>query len=518
MEVYKCKLDQDGLIDKLKCRIVFRGDLYTPNTPEDSWNPFASYMALRVFLALCARFNMPIASADWVQAYLQCDMSPNEEVYIQFPAYWSEFLPQHLAVYCGRPLRLLKALYGYTYSGKRLYENQESFMIAQGFTQSTLLGLWYKHLANGGLFLVLIFADDQLIATTDPNELVQYKAELEKHFEIQWHPNANWFLQARINRDQHGDITLDQNRYSKSIVQKYIPNAQYPPSETDLRKYQHPLPNNFTWNKSDCSNNITEVQQLESQFQFRFIEVVGSLIYLSNTAVRQLFAIRKLCKFMHMPGRRHFEAASHLLNHLRCHPARSLKYYRDITKSPLYNHITKAIPNTTINPNIVYFTDSAFQDCDDRRSTGCYIGFLQGGIIDMVSTVPLPIASSSAEAETSFASIAYMNCLQIGRVYMEIVHRQPDATLTIPILTDSASTIAIAANQRGTSNTKHMSRRQLLVRQGQQMGLIKLYHVNGKHDQIADIGTKSGIASNEFEYKLSICESTDFPDSSHSTR
>lgn len=513
MDIYKCKLDQNGLIEKLKCRIVFRGDLYQPSIPEDSWNPFASYMALRVFLALCAKFKMPIASADWVQAYLQCDMSPDEEVYIQFPAYWSEFLPKHLGVYCGRPLRLLKALYGYTYSGKRLYENQEAFMEAQGFIQSTLLGLWYKHLPNNGIFLVLIFADDQLIATTDQQELVQYKTNLQKHFEIQWHTHANWFLKARINQDQYGDITIDQNRYSKSIVQKYIPNSQYPPSEKDINKYRNPIPNNFIWKKSDCSKDIKEVQLLEQQFQFRFIEVVGSLIFLANTAVRQLFAIRKLCKFMHLPGRRHFEALSHMLNHLRCHPARALKYYHDITKSPLYHHITKALPNEHhINPTLIYFTDSAFQDCEDKRSTGCYIGFLQGGIIDMASTVPLPIASSTAEAETSFASITYLNSLQVARAYMEIVNRSPDETYTVPILTDSSATIAIAANQRGTSNTKHMSRRQLLVRQGQNLGYIKLYHVQGKTDQIADIGTKSGIPTAEFEYKMAICETMDFPD------
>ena len=512
MDIYKCKLDQNGLIEKLKCRIVFRGDLYQPSTPEDSWNPFASYMALRVFLALCAKYNMPISSADWVQAYLQCDMSPNEEVYIQFPSYWSEFLPKHLGVYCGRPLRLLKALYGYTYSGKRLYESQESFMEGQGFKQSTLLGLWYKHLTNGGVFLVLIFADDQLIATTDPNELVQYKANLEKHFEIQWHPHAHWFLKARINRDQYGDITIDQNRYSKSIVRKYIPNAPSPPSEKDIAKYRNPTPNNFIWKKSDCSSNIKEVAQLEDQFQFRFIEVVGSLIFLANTAVRQLYAIRKLCKFMHLPGRRHFEALSHMLNHLRCHPARALKYYHDVKKSPLYQHIQTALPNERINPTLVYFTDSAFQDCEDKRSTGCYIGFLQGGVIDMVSTVPLPIASSTAEAETSFASITYLNSIQVARVYMEIVNKTFDNIYTVPILTDSSATIAIAANQRGTSNTKHMSRRQLLVRQGQNMGHIKLFHVKGKSDQIADIGTKSGIPANEFEYKLSICETNQYPD------
>jgi hypothetical protein len=131
----------------------------------------------------------------------------------------------------------------------------------------------------------------------------------------------------------------------------------------------------------------------------------------------------------------------------------------------------------------------------------------------MVSTVPLPIANSVAESETSFASIAYLNSIPINRAYMEIVNKSLDNIYTIPILTDSRATIDIAANQRGTSNTKHMARRQLMVRQGQQLGQIKLYHVGGVKYQIADIGTKSDINISEFEYKLSICETQFFPDS-----
>jgi hypothetical protein len=44
-------------IEKLKCRlkslnvVLYLGTLYQPNTPEDSWNPFTSYLALRIFLA-----------------------------------------------------------------------------------------------------------------------------------------------------------------------------------------------------------------------------------------------------------------------------------------------------------------------------------------------------------------------------------------------------------------------------------------------------------------------------------
>jgi hypothetical protein len=57
-EVFKCKLDQHGNVDKLKARIVFRGDLYTPTTDIDSWNPHATWPSLQLYLAMCAKFGI----------------------------------------------------------------------------------------------------------------------------------------------------------------------------------------------------------------------------------------------------------------------------------------------------------------------------------------------------------------------------------------------------------------------------------------------------------------------------
>ena len=46
------------------------------------------------------------------------------------------------------------------------------------------------------------------------------------------------------------------------------------------------------------------------------------------------------------------------------------------------------------------FSDSSWQDCPDTgRSTGAYISFYQGGLIDHVTHVPGPVAQSSEESE-----------------------------------------------------------------------------------------------------------------------
>jgi hypothetical protein len=54
MEIFICKfrLDQNGYVHKLICRVVFRGDFHKPDTAIDSWNPHADYVNLKIFLGI----------------------------------------------------------------------------------------------------------------------------------------------------------------------------------------------------------------------------------------------------------------------------------------------------------------------------------------------------------------------------------------------------------------------------------------------------------------------------------
>ena len=165
MDLYQAMLDKDGLLEKLKVRCVFRGDLYSPNANMDSWNPHASFLALKVFLASCARLGIFPSQTDFLLAYLQTDM--RERVFVKFPDAWKYHLPEHLHKWIGRPLRLRKALYGYNYSGKFLYEDQADFLKREGLEESGLPGLWIKHLPYGGTLLFLHYVDDILSACTD---------------------------------------------------------------------------------------------------------------------------------------------------------------------------------------------------------------------------------------------------------------------------------------------------------------------------------------------------------------
>ena len=142
----------------------------------DSWNPHATWPSLQLYLAMCAKFGIFPSQADYVMAYLQVNMK--ERVFVQLPHYWTAHMPDDLKSYCGVPLLLMKALYGYTFSENFLYEEQEDFLISFGMQSTPMPALWCMHLPGGGVLMVLQYSDDFLIASTDAIIKNKFKTDL----------------------------------------------------------------------------------------------------------------------------------------------------------------------------------------------------------------------------------------------------------------------------------------------------------------------------------------------------
>ena len=50
MDLYKAKIQSDGSLDKLKFRILVRGDLHNKDLIGDTWSPIASMRTFKYFL------------------------------------------------------------------------------------------------------------------------------------------------------------------------------------------------------------------------------------------------------------------------------------------------------------------------------------------------------------------------------------------------------------------------------------------------------------------------------------
>ena len=73
------------------------------------------------------------------------------------------------------------------------------------------------------------------------------------------------------------------------------------------------------------------------------------------------------------------------------------------------------------------FSDSSWQDCPETcRSTGSYIIFYQGGIIDHGTNVPKPVSQSSAEIEYNASCTSGMALAHFRMLIHELLNKDPE--------------------------------------------------------------------------------------------
>ena len=71
MDVYKAKIQYDGSLNKLKLRIVVRGDLQNKEMVGDNWSPTASMRTLKYLLADAAKHKARVYQLYFIGAFLQ---------------------------------------------------------------------------------------------------------------------------------------------------------------------------------------------------------------------------------------------------------------------------------------------------------------------------------------------------------------------------------------------------------------------------------------------------------------
>ena len=115
MDVYKANIQSDGSLDKLKLRVLVRGDSKTKGTYGDTWDPTALMMTLKYFLEDYDKHKSIVHQLDFIGEFLQANVK--HKVFLKLDSRYGEHLPEY-ANYFRRTLRLNKSMYGMTNYGK----------------------------------------------------------------------------------------------------------------------------------------------------------------------------------------------------------------------------------------------------------------------------------------------------------------------------------------------------------------------------------------------------------------
>ena len=500
MLIYKAKITSRGFLDKLKARCVARGDLQVKsNDPEHLWSPCVFTRTFKMFIAKAVKNNRPVFQLDFIGAFCQAYMK--SRLFLQLPKEYAFLLPEHSQYFNG-PRLLKKSLYGTDVAAKVWNADLTEWLTNNDivpFHQSQVDPSLFIHRDGEKYIYMVVYVDDSLYFGSSTEIEQKFTTAMGKRFKLELQGWSHWFLGTRLYREEDGSYSLDQENYIRHMLNRYCGKE----TKWGLPPFQStPAPVDYVYTQTNRPQNDEEKQIIATKFKgLSMASAVSSLLYAAlNTRSDILWATNKLAKSANNPGVKDFEALLHLFGYLRQFPDYAIKFYRNIKQSPVYEICER---NKVEMTDLIGFSDASWQDCPDTgRSTCGYKVFVQGGIVDAQSTMPVPVALSSAEAEYMGAcNLGAMLCHLRELLYdLEYLGTESydinEQTSSIPaiILVDNQATIRMSKNCKVTSKNRHIGRRWHFVRRGVHDKLFTLAWVPGI-DQIADNCTKTQQAS-----------------------
>ena len=496
--VFKAKITSKGYLDKLKARCVARGDMQEKSAPEETWAPCVFGRTFKMFVCMAVRFLRTIKQLDFIGAFCQGNMQ--KRLFLQLPREYAQHMPQYKE-YFDSPVLLNKSIYGTDFAHKVFSDDLCEWLLGNDempFNNSEVDPALFVYRNKQEFLFLICYVDDCLYFGSSDEIEMKLGAMLKKRFSLELQGNAHWFLGTRIYRENDGSYIIDQETYAKHVLNRYCG----PESPWGLPPMQEtPAPIDYVYTKENRPITTEDKQEVEKRYpDLSMASAVSSLLYIAlNTRCDILWIVNKLAKSSSNPGLKDFAALLHCFGYLRKHTDFAIKYYAKIEESPVYDICTR---NKIISTEIVGFSDSSWQDCPDTgRSTGGFKIFVQGGLIEANSCLPIPVALSTAESE-------YMSCCNLGAMVCHLRELMYDflflGTTTYDrsgtcgktpsiLLIDNTATVQMSKNYKVTAKNRHVGRRWHFVRRGVKDRLFELHWIPAK-DQLADDLTKTQLS------------------------
>ncbi|KAJ3476999.1 hypothetical protein NLI96_g10770 [Meripilus lineatus] len=461
--VYREKHDGEGKIDKFKVRIVAKG---FSQVPGRDFNPlFVSSSVfrtttLRTLLSLVAHEDWEIHQVDVVGAYLQGDL--DEEIYMEVP----EGVEEEGKTEGTWWWKLLKALYGLKQAGRQWKKKLDEVMKEFGFTKAVADECLYVLRNKEGTItlLVLVYVDDMTIASKSRTIILNFKQDLQKHFDITDLGELHYILGIRVTRDRAARVVyLDQTAYIHTILARFGMQGCSPVLTPLVAKSQ--------LSTSQSPSSPDEIEEYKTYANgLNYLEMVGAILYVTQTRPDIQYAVGTLAQFGSNPGKPHLEALKRVLRYLKGTAHFKLRL--------------GGKDNTT---DLVGWTDSDWaQDLDTRRSISGFTFEVAGGHVSWSSKKQPTVAHSTVEAEYMAASHATREAIWLRTLLQELGYPQVNASI---IHADNQGSIALSRNPVAHSRAKHIDIRHHFIRERVANSEIDLKYCTTQQ-MIADVFTK----------------------------
>ena len=449
--VYVYKFDKHSRFQKVKSRLVVRGDQQAKNLTENTYAATLAGRSFRTLMAISARFDLELLQYDAVNAFVNAKL--DSDVFMKMP-------PGHRRQ--GMIFKLNKALYGL----------RKSPLLWQKELTRTLTELGFQIIPHepccfikGGIIL-FFYVDDIVIAYRkhQESEGLGLIRSLKARYALTGGGSLQWFLGIEILRDRAKRlIWLSQSSYIDKIndlVQSTMTekSTRLPMSKEELLPYEETATN------PSCTS---------------YLRKIGSLLYVAvMTRPDVAFAVSRLARFTTNPGPQHQAAADQVLLYLKRTRALALQFGGE--------------------DDFVIASDASFADNSlDRKSSQAYAMKLFGGLIGWRASKQDTVTTSTTEAELLALSQAAKEALFVSRLLKELLISLDNHRIRIEC--DNTQTIRLVTEEIAKLQTKlrHVDIHNHWLRQEVRDGRIEVIYTESAR-MMADGLTKS-LTNNAFE-------------------
>nr|GEV21295.1 retrovirus-related Pol polyprotein from transposon TNT 1-94 [Tanacetum cinerariifolium] len=231
---------------------------------EESFAPVARIEAIRIFISNVASTNMIVYQMDVKTAFLNDELK--EKVYVSQPEGFVD--PDHSThVY-----RLKKALYELNQAPRAWYDTLSIFLLDNNFSKGAVDPTLFTRKTGKHIFLVQIYVDDIIFASTDPKDCDMFSNEISSKFQMFMMGQMLFFLGLQVSQSL-GGIFINQSKFALEILKKF--------GMDSCDSVDTPMVNRLKLDE-DLSGISVE--------QTRFCSMVGSRMYLTASRPDLVFA------------------------------------------------------------------------------------------------------------------------------------------------------------------------------------------------------------------------------------
>jgi hypothetical protein len=467
--IYKKKDGISGVEPtRWKARLVVKGFEQREGIDfNEVFSPVVRHSSIRVMLAIVALFDLELEQLDVKTAFLHGDL--DEEIYMTQPDGFSAPGQEHLVCH------LKKSLYGLKQAPRQWYKRFDSFMLAQNYSRSNYDHcIYFKQFSNGSFVYLLLYVDDMLIASHEKSLIDELKAQLNHEFDMKDLGPAKKILGMEIQRDRHaGTLFLSQKSYIEKVLERYNLN--------NCKPVATPFASHFKLSWRQCPANEEDKEYMS---RVPYSSAVGNLMYaMICTRPDLAHAVSVVSRFMHNPGKEHWNAVKWILRYLKGTTDFGLLFDKNSVKTN----------------DVIGFVDSDYAgDLDKRRSISGYIFSLCGSAVSWKASLQSVVALSTTEAEYVASTEGVKEAIWMRGLVSKLGVPQD----VIKVYCDSHNAICLTKNDMFQFKTKHIDIKYHFIRDVVAEGKIIVEKVHTDENP-ADMLTKP-LSNIKFKHCLNL--------------